>query len=61
MKTETKQIFWLDGFEGKADGGYYLRNGLVKFFETLGKNNLKPVAIVFDGTWNLEILVEQKS
>lgn len=55
MKTKT---FWLDNFEGTAKGGYYLRNDLIKFFEKLEAEGLNPVGIKFDGSWNLEIIVE---
>uniref|UniRef100_A0A6M3Y240 Uncharacterized protein n=1 Tax=viral metagenome TaxID=1070528 RepID=A0A6M3Y240_9ZZZZ len=52
-------IFWLDKFQGKAKGGYYLRNDLFKFFQKCKKNNLKPVAIKVDDDWNLEIFMEE--
>lgn len=54
----TEQTFWLDGFKGEAQGGYFVRNDLVKFFEVLEGKGMKPVGIKFDGTWNLEIIVE---
>ena len=54
------KIFWLDKFEGEAKGGYFLRNPLKEFFEKLDKQGLKPVAIKYDGTYNLEIIVEIK-
>ena len=54
-----KTIFWKDGFEGKAKGGYYVRNDLLKFFEKLAKTDQKPAGIVVDG-WNMEIIVEDK-
>ena len=55
-----KQIFWIDKFEGIGKGGYFLRNDLKEFFEKLEEQNLKPVAIVYDGSYNLEILVGDK-
>ena len=53
-----EKTFWLDGFEGNAKGGYFLRNDLIKFFEKLEAKGIKPVGIKYDGTWNLEIIVE---
>jgi hypothetical protein len=52
--------FWLDDFEGKANGGYYIRNDLKEFFKTLEKIGKKPVGIKYDGSYNLEILTEVK-
>lgn len=54
----TEETFWLDEFEGKATGGYFIRNDLLKFFAKLKENGKRPVGIKFDGTWNLEILIE---
>ena len=34
------KIFWKDGFQGKATGGYYFRAfDLVKFFKRLNDND----------------------
>ena len=55
-----KIIFWRDGWEGKAKGGCYLRNSLKEFVERLEAKNEKIVGIIFDGTYNLEILLEEK-
>ena len=52
-------MFWLEGFEGKAKGGFFLRNDLFKFFEKCKTNNLKPVGIKIDDDWNLEIFIEE--
>lgn len=50
MNDEDKKTFWLDGFEGKAKGGHYIRNNLNLFFEKLESNGTKPVAIVYNGS-----------
>lgn len=55
-----KKIFWLDKWEGKSKGGYYLRNPLKEFFEKLVEKDFKIVGIIYDGSYNLEILVEEK-
>ena len=55
-----KQIFWLDGWEGRAKGGYYIRNNLKEFFSKLKEKGMKPVGIAYDGSYNLEIIVEGK-
>ena len=55
-----EQIFWLDEFKGEAQGGYFIRNDLLKFFKLLEVEGFNPVGIKYDGTWNLEILVEKK-
>ncbi len=57
---ENEMIFWLDGFAGEAEGGMFIRNPLIEFFKKLEEKNINPVAIKYDGTWNLEILTEKK-
>lgn len=57
----SEQVYWLDGWDGIAKGGYYVRNDLKEFFETLEKKGIKPVGIRYDGTYNLEIIVEAKN
>lgn len=52
-----EKIFWVDG-DFEAVGGIYLRNDLFKFFEKLEEKGIKPVGIKIDGTWNIEILVQ---
>lgn len=56
---EEKQIFWKDGFEGEAQGGYYIRNNIKEFFKVLSDKGLNPVGISFDGSYNLEIIIEK--
>ena len=44
-----KQIFWKDGFNGKAKGGYMFRSfDLNKFMEKIESKENK--AVVFDGS-----------
>ena len=54
-------IFWKDGFEGKAKGGYYFRAfDLVKFFKRLKNDGKEVVGLEFDGN-NVDVIVESKS
>ena len=55
-----EKIFWLDGFEGKAKGGYFIRNELFKFFAKLRKSGLEPVGLKVKDNWNLEVIVEEE-
>ena len=57
MKSED--IFWLDGFEGEVQGGYFIRNDLFKFFRKLKEAGKKPVGIKVDDIFNMEIIVEK--
>ena len=55
------KIFWRDGFEGKASGGYYFRAfDLVKFFKRLEDDGKEVVGLEFDGN-NVDVIVESKS
>jgi len=56
---EEKKTFWLQDFEGKAKGGYFIRNNLKEFVEKLKNNNMKLVGIKYDGSYNLECIVEE--
>ena len=49
--------YWKDDFEGEAHGGYFVRNDLFKFFETLRKAGKEPVGIKIDDSWNLEVII----
>ena len=59
-EKKNDEIFWLDKWEGAAKGGYFIRNDLFKFLDWLKESGLKPVGVVCDGTWNLEIIIEEK-
>ena len=52
------QTYWLNDWEGKAQGGYYVRSDLVKSIQKLEEQGLKVVGIEFDGTWNLQLITE---
>lgn len=54
------KIFWLDKFKGNAKGGYFIRNNLKEFFDKLLEKGINPIAIKYDGSYNLEIIVEDK-
>ena len=56
-EIESK-VFWLDGFEGKASGGYFVKNDLKEFFKVLKDTGKKPVGIKVDDSYNMEIIVE---
>lgn len=58
MSILQKDIFWLNEWEGRAKGGYFVRNDLSKFFEKLRGAGLKPVGISVDESLNLEVIVE---
>jgi len=64
-KTEEKsldkqeQIFWLDKWEGIAQGGFFVRNDLKDFVDKLTAKGLKIVGIKFDGTYNLDVIVDK--
>ena len=52
------KTFWLDGFEGAIEDGYYFRTfELVKFFERLTKENKEIVGLAFDGN-NVNVIIK---
>lgn len=51
-------MFWIDNFNGTAVGGYFVRNDLKEFISRLNKSGRNVVGIKFDGTYNLEVIVE---
>ena len=55
-----ENIFWLENWEGKAKGGYFIRNNLFEFFGRLKESGEKPVGIKIEDDWNMEIIVEEK-
>ncbi|MBC8295749.1 MAG: hypothetical protein H8E55_08155 [Pelagibacterales bacterium] len=56
----AENVFFLDGFEGIAQGGIFVRNDLFKLFEKINKSGKKVVGIKVDDTWNLEVLIEKE-
>lgn len=55
---ENPGIFWLPEAPEKVKGGYFVRNPLKEFIKALEDKGEKVAAIKFDGSYNLEILVE---
>lgn len=55
---ESPGEFWIDEFQGNAVGGYFIRNNLKDFISRLNETGRKVVGIKFNGTYNLEIIVE---
>tara|TARA_R110002020_G_scaffold3180_2_gene14580 strand:+ start:1439 stop:1612 length:174 start_codon:yes stop_codon:yes gene_type:complete len=54
-------IFWKDGFEGKASGGYYFRAfDLKKFFDRLNTDGKEVVGLEFDDSNNVNVIVSEK-
>ena len=60
--TEENPVFFVDeNYERREmKGGFFLRNSLKEFFQKLEDAGETPVAIKFDGSFNLEILVIPK-
>ena len=60
-KKELKnRMFWVDGFEGKVQGGYYFRAfDLVKFMKKLEKEVDEVVGLEFDGN-NVNVIVKDE-
>jgi len=65
MAKENKfeeQVFWKDGFDGKAKGGIHFRSfDLNKFIKEVEKSetNEEVVGIKFEGN-NLELIIKQQ-
>jgi len=51
-------IFWLDDYNGKAQGGYYTRCDLKKHIKHFKEQGLKVVGIKVseDSDWNLQFI-----
>ena len=55
-----KKVFWIDGFEGEAKGGYYFRAfGLAKFFKQLEADRKEVVALEFDDSNNVNVIIKK--
>ena len=53
-------IFWKDG-DYEAQGGFFIRNNLKEFFQTLIDAGHEPVRIKVDmESFNLEVIVKVK-
>ena len=58
--TENEIIFWKDG-DYEAQGGYFVRNDLKTFMNTLIEKGYEPVGIKIDlESFNLEVIVKAK-
>lgn len=57
--TGDKQIFWLAGWSGDSNGGFFCRNDMKEFFERCEKQGMKIVGIVYDGSYDLEFIIEK--
>ena len=58
-KNIEDKMFWLDDFDGEAVGGFFIRNTLKDFMKKLEETGLNPIGIKYDGTFNLEVIVEK--
>jgi len=57
---ENEMIFWKDG-DYEAQGGFFIRNNLKEFFQTLVDAGHEPVGIKVDmESFNLEVIVKVK-
>ena len=62
------KIFWLDGFEGKAKGGLYVRSEIaIELAEYEKKFGVKIAGLGIEKdydsekpSWNLELIVEEE-
>ena len=62
------KIFWLDGFEGKAKGGLYVRSEIaIELAKYEKKFGVRIVGLGIEKdydsekpSWNLELIVEEK-
>ena len=53
-----KKIFWLQGFDGAASGGYYFRAfDLVKFIKLVEKEEGEVVGLCFEDN-NVDVIIK---
>lgn len=56
-----KRVFWIDNFQGEVDKAYPFRCNLKEAIEQVeSETNEKVVGILYDGTYNVELLTEKK-
>lgn len=54
-----EKVFWKDGFEGEAEGGYMYRSfELNKFIKKVEDDGKEVVGIKFEGN-NLELIIKK--
>lgn len=58
--TEDKPVVFWSGSNAKGKGGYFIRNNLKEFIERLIEHGENPIGIAYNGSYNLEIIVEDK-
>jgi hypothetical protein len=57
----NEMVFWKDGDYTTLNGGYFIRNDLKVFFNTLIDKGFEPVGIKVDlESFNLEVIVKAK-
>ena len=55
--NKEKKIFWLQGFDGAALGGYYFRAfDLIKFMELVEKEEGEIVGLCFEDN-NVDVII----
>lgn len=58
----VEKIFWLQEFtEGKAEGGFFVRNTLKEFIKKLENDGKEVVGIKIDDTFNLEVIIKSEN
>ena len=57
---DKSTIFWKDGFEGKATGGYYFRAFDLKlFFKRLKDDGKEVVGLEFDESNDVNVIISK--
>jgi len=61
-KKTLKDTFWLDGWDGKCQSGFYYRNNIGQSIEEFEKKfNRKVVGIILDRAgWNVEFILQEE-
>lgn len=58
--NERPATFWLDKWDGVAEGGLIVRSDLNEFFKLLDDKGIKAVGLKVNNSFDLEIIVEKK-
>tara|TARA_R100001594_G_scaffold63813_2_gene98186 strand:+ start:1199 stop:1375 length:177 start_codon:yes stop_codon:yes gene_type:complete len=57
---DKSTVFWKDGFNGEATGGYYFRAFyLKKFFKRLEAEEKEVVGLEFDDSNNVNVIIKK--
>ena len=60
-EPKEPKIFWMDKFEGRPSSVYPFRCNLKEAIEQVeSKTNERVIGILYDGTYNVELLTEKK-